>query len=164
MMIVVMGVSGSGKSFVGKALADALGWDFQDGDGLHPLANIEKMRSGRPLDDADRSPWLDRIAAWISDTQLAGRSGIVACSALRRRYRDRLREADAPLRFVFLDVPAQVLHQRLEHRWHFMPARLLESQLATLERPLADECVLTIGGDPPLTDIVNAVRSWLSCD
>lgn len=164
MVIVVMGVSGCGKSFVGGALADTMGWDFKDGDDLHPPANIEKMRSGLPLDDADRSPWLDRVAAWISDEHLAGRSGIVACSALKRRYRDRLREVDGALRFVFLDVPVPVLYRRLEHRQHFMPSRLLDSQLETLERPGADEHVLTIASDAPLADIVDRAQCWLSGD
>ncbi|MEP7187092.1 MAG: gluconokinase [Rhodanobacter sp.] len=161
MVIVVMGVAGCGKSHVGKALADAMDWDFQDGDDLHPAANIEKMRAGEPLDDADRGPWLDRVADWIRRHHLDGRDGIVACSALTRRYRDRLREADDGLRFVFLDVPTQVLRRRLERRQHFMPARLLESQLQTLERPGALESGLTVAGDPPLADVVEAVQSWL---
>ncbi len=162
MVIVVMGASGCGKSFVGRALAKALSCDFQDGDDLHPAANIEKMRGGEPLDDADRAPWLDRVADWIEHNHLDRRDGVVACSALKRRYRDRLREADDGLRFVFLDVPAPILRRRLEQRRHFMPPRLLESQLQTLERPGADESVLTVVGDPPLADVVGAVQSWLS--
>lgn len=161
MVIVLMGVSGCGKSSVGKALADAIGADFQDGDDLHPPANIRKMRAGEPLDDADRAPWLDRVAAWIRDRHLAGRDGVVACSALKRRYRDRLREADPGLRFVLLDIPAEVLRRRLEQRQHFMPPGLLESQLDALERPGPDEPVLTVSGHPPLADAVEAVRRWL---
>jgi gluconokinase len=164
MVIVVMGVSGCGKSSVGKALAEVIGCDFQDGDDLHPPVNLEKMRSGQPLDSADRGPWLDRVAAWISDKRRQHRSGVVACSALKRRYRDRLREVDAVLRFVFLDVPQDVLRCRLEYRQHFMPSRLLESQLEALERPAPDEQVLAVVGNPSLAETVDTALRWLSGD
>lgn len=161
MVIVVMGVSACGKSTVGRALAAALGWDFKDGDDLHPQANIEKMHAGHPLTDADRWPWLDRIVDWIDRDQPHGRDAVVACSALRRAYRDRLRQADAEVRFVFLDVPRAELERRLASRHHFMPASLLDSQLQTLERPDADEAVLTVTDDPPLAETIERVRAWL---
>lgn len=164
MVIVVMGVSGCGKSSVGRALADALGGDFQDGDDLHSPVSIEKMRAGEPLDDADRGPWLDRVAVWIRAERRIGRHGVVACSALKRRYRERLREADETLRFVFLDIPEPVLRQRLAQRQHFMPPRLLQSQLQALERPGPDEPVLTVAGDVPLAEVVTAVTRWLAVE
>jgi gluconokinase len=164
MVIVVMGVSGCGKSLVGKTLADGMRWDFQDGDDLHPPANLEKMRTGRPLDDLDRDPWLDRVAAWISEKHRQHQSGVIACSALKRRYRDRLREGDGALRFVFLDVPQDVLRRRLEHRQHFMPPQLLKSQLDALERPAPDEQVLALVGNPSLAETVDTVLCWLSGD
>ena len=164
MVIVVMGVSGCGKSLVGKTLADGMRWDFQDGDDLHPPANLEKMRTGRPLDDLDRDPWLDRVAAWISEKHRQHQSGVIACSALKRRYRDRLREGDGALRLVFLDVPQEVLRCRLEHRQHFMPPQLLKSQLDALERPAPDEQVLALVGNPSLAETVDTVLCWLSGD
>ncbi len=164
MVIVVMGVSGCGKSSAGAALANAMAWDFQDGDDLQPCANLEKMRTGQSLDDADRGPWLDRVASWISKKHFAGQNGIVACSALKRRYRDRLRAVDGELRFVFLDVPQDVLRCRLEHRQHFMPSSLLESQLAALEPPAPDEQSLAVVGNPSLAETVATVLCWLSGD
>lgn len=134
--IVMMGVSGSGKSVVGAALAAALGVPFADGDDLHPRANVEKMRAGVPLADEDRWPWLDRCGAWLAEHD---GGGVLACSALRRSYRDRLRTHASSVRFVELDVDEAVLTDRLARRTgHFMPASLLASQLATLE-PLADD-------------------------
>jgi len=147
-VVVVMGVSGSGKSTLATRLASGLGWDFLEGDLLHPAANVAKMQAGTPLDDADRQPWLQAIAAWIAEHLHAGRNGVVACSALRRVYRDRLRDAGPGVRFVYLQVSRAVLYQRLRHRHHFMPASLLDSQLATLEEPGADEgavCVAAAG-------------------
>lgn len=164
MMIVVMGVSGCGKSTVGKALAEALGWTFKDGDDLHPQANIDKMHAGHPLSDADRGPWLDRIVDWINEQQRHGGNGVVACSALRRAYRDHLRTANDAVRFVLLDVPQAELQCRLEGRRHFMPASLLESQLRTLEYPQQDEPVLTVTGKPALADTVASVQRWIQDD
>lgn len=161
MVIVVMGVSACGKSSVGKALAETLDWPFKDGDELHPQANIDKMHAGHPLDDGDRWPWLARVADWISARNPPGHHGVVACSALRRTYRDRLRKAKGEVRFVFLDVPPDELQRRLQGRRHFMPASLLQSQLQTLERPADDEPVLTISGTPSMEDTIARILRWM---
>ena len=139
-----MGVSGAGKSVVGERLAAALGAPFCEGDTLHPPENVAKMHAGVPLTDADRAPWLDRVAAWLAEHP----AGVVSCSALKRVYRDRLRLAAPDARFVLLDVPEAVLAERLAHRpAHFMPAALLDSQLATLERPGADERAMIVAAE-----------------
>lgn len=138
--VVVMGVSGSGKSTIGAAIADAIGVPFVDGDDLHPAANVAKMSAGDPLTDDDRWPWLDAVAA-----RLAGGGVVVACSALKRAYRDRLRAAAPALRLVFLDGDRETLAPRMSTRpGHFMPASLLDSQLATLERPSPDEHAIVL--------------------
>lgn len=140
MPIVVMGVSGSGKSTVGQLLATALAFPFVDGDDLHPAENKKKMAAGIALDDADRAPWLDAIAEVLSRGSV-----VVACSALRRRYRDRLRTAAPEMRLVYLRGTRELLSARISGRQHhFMPVKLLDSQLATLEEPAADEGALTI--------------------
>jgi gluconokinase len=129
-----MGVSGTGKSTIGAALADALGIPFVEGDDLHPHGNVAKMAAGIPLTDEDRAPWLDRIAAEL------GSPVVVACSALKRVYRDRLRDAAPDLALVYLHGTAQLLAARMEGRdGHFMPTALLTSQLRTLEEPAPDE-------------------------
>ena len=161
MVIVVMGVSGSGKSTLARALAEAWNWDFQEGDELHPPAHIDKMRAGLALDDDDRRPWLERVAAWIAAELARGRDGVVTCSALRRRYRDRLRRAGAGVRFVCIELPPAELERRLRLRRHFMPASLLDSQLRTLEVPDAAENVLVVAGEDATADIVATVRRWL---
>jgi gluconokinase len=146
--IVVMGVSGSGKSTVAERLAATFGARCVDGDRLHAAQSVDKMRRGIGLVDADRWPWLDRIAALLAEP---GGSTVVSCSALRRAYRDRLRAACPELRFVFLDGRRELIEQRLRVREaHYMPASLLQSQLQTLERPGADEpdvLHVTIDGD-----------------
>jgi len=139
-IVLVMGVAGSGKTTFGQHLATALGWSYAEGDSFHPAANLAKMANGIPLSDADRWPWLEAIAGWIRAETAAGRSGVVACSALKRAYRDRLRAAWPALRLVTLDVDRDELRRRLHARaGHFFPEALLESQLATLEPPQADE-------------------------
>lgn len=139
--IVVMGVSGSGKSTIGAALASALGRPFVDGDALHPPANIAKMSAGTPLSDADRWPWLDAVGERLTTDPAI----IAACSALRRRYRDRLRSHCPQTCFVHLSVDEQVLEQRIRARaGHFMPPELLRSQLDTLEGLQPDESGLTV--------------------
>jgi carbohydrate kinase (thermoresistant glucokinase family) len=144
-LLLVMGVSGSGKTTVAKALAGALGWDFEEGDDLHPASNIAKMRAGIPLTDADRQPWLEAIGGWIDAQAAKARAGIVTCSALRRAYRDQLRHGRPQARFVFLDGPRDLIEARIEHRHgHFMPAALLDSQIATLEAPGPDEPVIRV--------------------
>lgn len=162
MLIVVMGVSGSGKSTLGAALAQALRCDFQEGDALHPPANVDKMRAGIALDDADRQPWLERVAAWITMQGERQRDGVVSCSALKRSYRERLRRADPGLHFVYLQLPRVELEQRLRQRDHFMPASLLDSQLRTLQEPAADERTLTLDGRLAMAANVAKVRDWLS--
>jgi len=132
--VVVMGVSGTGKSTIGRALAEALGIPFVEGDDLHPEVNRAKMAAGIPLTDDDRAPWLDAVAAELR------RPVVVACSALKRRYRDRLREAAPDLELVYLHGAAELLAARMEGReGHFMPTSLLWSQLDTLEEPGGDE-------------------------
>ncbi len=132
--VVVMGVSGTGKSTIGRALADALEVPFVEGDDLHPRANRDKMAQGIPLTDADRAPWLDAVAAEL------GRPVVVACSALKLRYRERLREAAPDLSLVYLHGTPELLAARMEGReGHFMPTSLLRSQLDTLEAPDGDE-------------------------
>lgn len=136
--LVVMGVSGSGKSTIGGGLAAALGLPFVEGDELHPERNRRKMAAGIPLDDADRAPWLDAVAA-----VLEGEPVVVACSALKRRYRDRLREAAPDLVLIYLHGTAELLSARIEGRsGHFMSSSLLQSQLDALEEPGGDEAVL----------------------
>jgi len=155
-----MGVSGSGKSSVGVRLAQRLGVPFEEGDELHPSANVAKMAAGQPLTDEDRWPWLDAIAAWIAERVAAGTGGVVACSALRRVYRERLSRGDGDgVRFVYLHGSRAVIAERLAHRvGHFMPASLLSSQLATLEEPAGDERVTTVGTDGKSVDeVVEAV-------
>lgn len=144
-ILVVMGVSGAGKTTLGTALAQALKVPFQEGDALHPPANVAKMKAGQALSDADRAPWLARIKEWI-DTRLDhGQSGIVACSALKRAYRDTLRAGRANVVFVYIDGDAALIRQRLaDRKGHFMPAALLASQFATLEPPAADEHPITV--------------------
>jgi gluconokinase/shikimate kinase len=148
-VLVVMGVSGCGKSTIAGVLADQLGWDLEEGDDLHPPANIAKMAHGHPLGDDDRSPWLDRIAAWIREHTDSGRPGIVTCSALKRKYRDVLRGPDVV--FVYLHGTREQIAARLAARHgHFMPAALLDSQFADLEEPGSDENAIRveIGGTP----------------
>ncbi len=156
MIVVVGGVSGAGKSSVGAALAHALGCPFLDGDELHPAANVDKMRRGIALEDADRAPWLDAIAARMRQATAERRDLVVACSALKAAYRRRL--AIAPdVHFVLLEVPEEILRARLEkRRGHFMPPSLLASQLATLEPPDAGE--IAVDGARPLEDVVQQIR------
>jgi gluconokinase len=147
-IVVVMGVAGSGKTSVGRQLATVLGWTFAEGDDFHPPANVSKMARGTPLTDADRWPWLDAIGRWIVGETAANRSAVVACSALKRRYRDRLRLAWPALRLVYLRVDREELHRRLAARLeHFFPARLLDSQLQDLEPPQPDEQAIVVSGD-----------------
>ena len=136
----MMGVSGSGKSVIGAALARGLGVDFVEGDDYHSAANIERMSSGVPLTDDDRVEWLRSLAARIRKAKDSGSGLVVSCSALKRSYRDILRGAATELRFVFLRGPRTVLAERLaSRRGHYMPPSLLDTQLATLEEPSPDE-------------------------
>ena len=161
MMIVMMGVSGSGKSTVGRALAARLGVPFREGDDLHPAANIDKMRHGIALDDDDRAPWLDAVAGWIAANGAGG--GVVSCSALKRRYRDVLRAAGAPsLGFVLLRVDAAAAHRRLADRpGHFMPESLIDSQLRTLEPPVAEDDIVVCDATRSVAEIVADIVEWI---
>ena len=135
-----MGVSGSGKSTVGAGIADALGLAFVDGDGLHSAESVARMAAGKALRDEDRWPWLDRIGARLADAGIAPGGLVIACSALKRSYRDRIRSAAPGVRFVFLAGTAELIAARMEGRTgHYMPPALLASQLQTLEPPGADE-------------------------
>ena len=142
-VLVFMGPAGTGKSTVAGMLAGRLGWDFQEGDDLHPEANVAKMAAGHALNDDDRWPWLDRIAEWIDERIAAGEPGIVTCSALRRSYRDVLRR-DAVTFVHFAGERELILERMLRRQGHFMPATLLDSQFATLEPLEADERAIEI--------------------
>jgi gluconokinase len=144
-IVIVAGVSGSGKTTVGALLAGRLGWRFADGDDLHPAANVAKMRAGIPLTDTDRRPWLRAIAVWMDECIGRGEDAVVACSALRRRSRDLLLDGRPAARMVFLAVDREVLVGRLAARHgHFFPEKLLSSQFDALEPPAPDERVLTV--------------------
>jgi gluconokinase len=160
--IVVMGVSGSGKTSAAREITRQLGWTYIEGDDLHPAANVAKMAAGHPLDDDDRWPWLRRIAEVIGEHEAAGTSIIVTCSALKRVYRDLLRNGHPSVWFAHVDVPREVLEQRLTARQgHYMPPSLLDSQLATLERLGEDEPGAVIDGDAPLSETVAELLSDL---
>jgi gluconokinase len=138
-IVVVMGVSGVGKTTVATGIAHAMGWVFAEGDDFHSEENRRKMAAGHPLTDEDRWPWLRSIGAWMDERLAAGQSAVVTCSALRRVYRDLLRENRSQVRFCELDAPPDLIAERLAHRTgHYMPPSLLPSQLATLE-PLAED-------------------------
>ncbi|MGH3158225.1 MAG: gluconokinase [Streptosporangiaceae bacterium] len=150
LIVVVAGVSGSGKSTVGALLAERLHAVFADGDSFHPAANVAKMHAGVPLTDADRQPWLSAIGAWMDDRIAAGDRAVVACSALRRAYRDALLAGRPTARLVFLMVSPEVAAARLAARHgHFFPAGLLDSQFRDLEPPAPDENVLVVDADQP---------------
>ncbi|HKZ11352.1 MAG TPA: gluconokinase [Rhodanobacteraceae bacterium] len=155
-----MGVSGCGKTTIGRALAARLDWRFRDGDEFHDPANIEKMRAGEPLDDIDRAPWLASIACWMDARSRESVAAVVACSALKRRYRDFLREHRPQAWFLYLRVPRRELEGRLQTRHHsYMPASLLDSQLQALEEPASQE-PRTITLDAA-NDVENVVESAL---
>ncbi len=157
-VLVVMGVSGSGKSTVAAALADRLGWPFQEGDSLHPRSNIEKMEAGEPLTDEDRWPWLEKVADWIEERLEAGSNGIITCSALTRGYRDVLDRRGSGVVFVHLTGERSTLERRMgERTGHFMPASMLTSQLETLEPPGPDEPSVRVRIEQDPQDIVAEV-------
>lgn len=145
-VLICMGVSGSGKTTMAKLVDDLLGWPFQEGDELHPQANIDKMSSNVPLTDEDRWPWLARCRAWIDSRVAADGRGLITCSALKRSYRDYLIDGRTEaVRILYLRASRDVLLERTQHRTHhFMPASLLDSQLATLQEPGADEDPIVI--------------------
>jgi gluconokinase len=163
MAVVVMGVSGSGKSTIGTLLAMRLHWEYEDADWFHPAANIEKMHNGIPLTDADRLPWLKSIAAWIDQSRQEGRHSVVACSALKRRYRDILIGDRADVDLVYLKGDEALIARRIATRHeHFMPTSLLHSQFAALEEPTADEHPIIVSIEPPPREVVAKILAALS--
>jgi carbohydrate kinase (thermoresistant glucokinase family) len=161
-VILLMGVSGSGKSTIGQLLAQHTGWPYEDADLLHSPASVAKMHAGLPLTDADRWPWLRRVAAWISERHAAGGGGIMGCSALKRSYRDVLRLADRELRLVYLQGDATVLANRLKTRSdHFFPPVLLAAQLTVLEEPTPDEHPMIVPIGQSAEHTANAILAAL---
>jgi gluconokinase len=162
--IIVMGVSGSGKTSVAEGIAQKLQTAFVEGDMLHPISNVEKMSHGIPLTDEDRWPWLDLIGAEIASAVGRGEGIVVSCSALKRVYRDRLRrEAGCRLFFVYLEGSHELLSRRMgERKGHFMPSSLLESQLRTLEVPTGEPGVVTVDIDDSIDGIVAAALRQLA--
>ncbi|WP_298254400.1 gluconokinase [Bradyrhizobium sp.] len=158
-----MGVSGSGKSTVASRLAERLGWTFEDGDRFHPASNVAKMSAGHPLNDEDRWPWLQAIADEIGRVCDSGGHVVIACSALKRTYRDVLMRGRNDVRFVFLDGNRALIAERMAARKdHFMPPGLLDSQFKTLERPQADERAITVSIDTPVETIVNNIVAQMT--
>jgi len=156
--LIVMGVSGSGKSTFAEALGERLGWRFVYGDSFHPASNVEKMKAGHPLTDEDRWPWLNAIADEIERVCRSGQHVIIACSALKHTYRDVLLRGRDDVRFVFLKGTKELIAERLAQRkGHFMPAGLLKSQFDTLEPPEAGEHVITVSIDESVEAIVDGV-------
>jgi carbohydrate kinase (thermoresistant glucokinase family) len=158
-IIVVMGVASSGKSTIGAALAKRLDAPFLDGDGYHPPANVAKMRSGTPLTDADRWPWLERLSLALKEAAGSGKFAVGACSALKRAYRDYMTKvAGEPILFVYLEGTKDVIAARIASRQHeFMPASLLDSQFATLEVPAVDENALPVPVTEPVDTLVERI-------
>jgi gluconokinase len=160
--VVVMGVSGSGKTTVGELLAERMGWPFYDGDNFHPPENVAKMAAGTPLDDVDRASWLAVLASLIRDGLARGESGIIACSALKASYRDSLRVDPARVQFVYLKGSFDLIWDRMQRRQnHYMKASMLQSQFATLEEP---EGVLTCDITPEPQQIVATIVAALQLD
>jgi gluconokinase len=161
-IVIIFGVSGAGKTTMGKMLAEQLGWRFLEADDFHPAANIEKMRSGHPLTDEDRWPWLDCLRKQIEQLLSAGENAVLACSALERAYRDRLRVGET-VKFVFLRGDYALVEKRMRSRHgHFMNATLLQSQFDDLEEPQPDENVLTIQLGRSPQEIVEEIKTNLN--
>lgn len=157
-VLVVMGVSGCGKSTVAGLVAEHLGWELEEGDALHPEANIAKMSSGQPLTDEDRWPWLERVAEWAEARLAVGSGGVITCSALKRSYRQLLGRRGSGIVFVHLVGSRELLAQRLSEReGHFMPPTLLDSQLADLEPLGVDEPHVRVEVGPPAAELARQV-------
>jgi gluconokinase len=162
-VMIVMGVSGCGKSTIGALLARRLRWEFEDADWLHPTANVDKMHNGIPLTDDDRRPWLEAVAAWIDDTRRSGGHAVVACSALKRRYRDILIGDRADVRVVYLKGEEKLIARRIATRHeHFMPRSLLHSQFEALEEPGPDENPIVASIEPEPREIVTQILAALN--
>jgi gluconokinase len=163
--IVVMGVSGSGKSTAAEGLGDRLGWELAEGDDFHPPENVAKMRSGTPLDDDDRWPWLRRLAEWIGEHERAGLNVVLTSSALKRSYRDVLRDGHPSVWFAHVVADPQLIRERMQKRTgHYMPPSLLDSQLATLEPLQDDEPGARISGAAAPAEVVTELLATLSRD
>ena len=164
-VLVVMGVSGCGKSTVAGLLSARLGWSFMEGDSLHPDVNIAKMESGQPLTDEDRWPWLDEVADWIEGQHAAGEDGLITCSALKRSYRDVLNRRGEGVVFVYLAGKRRTLEERMRARvGHFMPPGMLASQLETLEEPRPDEPSIRVPIEQSSAEIAEQVMRELGLD
>ena len=162
-IVIVMGVSGCGKSTIGALLASRLRWEFEDADWVQPPANIDKMHNGIPLTDEDRWPWLDAVAAWIDKTRRSGEHGVIACSALKRRYRDVLNGNRADVRLVYLKGDETLIARRIATRHeHFMPRSLLHSQFDALEEPGPDENPIIVSIEPHPREIVARILSAMN--
>jgi carbohydrate kinase (thermoresistant glucokinase family) len=160
-IVIICGVSGAGKTTVGKLLARKLGWHFLEADDFHPAANVEKMHSGHPLTDEDRWPWLERLREQIEQSLAAGENAVLACSALKRKYRACLR-VNSDVRFVFLRGDYALIEQQLRHRrGHFMNPALLRSQFADLEEPEPDEAAITIELGRTPQELVEEIKTKL---
>jgi gluconokinase len=160
--VIVMGVSGSGKSTVAKGISTVTGWEFAEGDAFHSDANVAKMRAGEPLTDEDRWPWLESIGSWISSKEQSGESAVITCSALRRVYRDVLCDGRPHVRFLHITAPSELILDRMEHRpGHYMPASLLPSQLATLEPLQPDEPGVVITNEGTAAVVLDRALSAL---
>ena len=163
--VVVMGVTGSGKTTVAVELARRLGWDFTEGDDHHPAANVEKMRAGHPLDDDDRLPWLRELAGWIGQHEASGRSCVLTCSALKRSYRDLLCTGHPSVWFAHVTAPETTITDRVSHRpGHYMPPSLVPSQFATLEPLGEDEPGRAVPGTGSAAEVVDEVLVDLARD
>ena len=162
-VLVLMGVSGSGKTTVARIIAERLRWPFEEGDALHPPANVAKMAAGHPLTDEDRAPWLAKVADWVDARLDAGESGVITCSALKRKYRELIDRRGERVEFVYLHGSRELIASRLATRQgHFMPSSLLDSQFATLEPPNDDERPITIHVDAPPEAIVEEIVQRLA--
>jgi gluconokinase len=157
--VVVMGVSGCGKTTVAERLRDRFGLAFAEGDAYHPKENVDKMASGQPLSDEDRRPWLESLVAWTREREAEGASTVLSCSALKRSYRNTLRGADPETFFVHLHAEFEVLAERMRGRAHFMPISLLESQFGTLEPLAEDELGIQVDVSPPVDEVVRVVEA-----
>jgi len=163
MIVIVMGVSGSGKTYLATKLAEATGWAYAEGDDYHSEANKAKMSAKIPLNDQDRAPWLDALHNVLIGWHERKESGILTCSALKEEYREHLTAGLPEARFVWLDPPKSVLADRMTKRpGHYMPAALLDSQLATLERPTDTAHTLRLDGSEPVPEAIQSILKWLN--
>jgi gluconokinase len=158
LVLVLMGVSGCGKTTVAAILSGRLDWSFEEGDALHPQANVDKMTAGHPLNDEDRAPWLEKVAEWVEERLDAGQNGLITCSALKRSYRDVISRRGAGVEFVYLAGSRELIAARLMARHgHFMPPSLLDSQFADLQEPSADEHAIRVDVGPAPSAIAQTI-------